>query len=1290
MAKNFLREAEDLFFRLRGGAVSAGKNFLERGSNARQKLQQQEGLAASVGRYLQNLPQPQPMPVAAKYYERAGLPVYDPIQKMSESVTDYARSLGRTLENVASPQGRQNLVSSAIRTATTRPSLQTFQEPAVEAAFNLSPFTAGRGSTFRSFLPQMGSGVQTLQEARAAIIPTLRSLRGVHPEDITALDQAVDILRFRKKQPSVRIKNAIDYVDKLADRYLTREQIDKVGGNTKRMAQILQKQFGQDTGLFRNQPLPGLGIVQKGKEPTLDQVTRGAMARIKNLQLQKTQAEFKTKFPTGSIVNQAKQKIKQSSNLIKNKPIRQHFDEFYTNWVNRFQPIENLTKRAEAATKSVILPTKSPRYAITRLLGAGGKAELRNKQKLQPIIAQLGDIPPDDFDVFLKAKRDIELSERGIQGSNAEEAQQIIDELSQHYDPQVLNNVAEQLYSYQSQGLQALKDAGFLDNVVFSRIQQANTKYVPFQRVMDEIDDFLGIRPVPAQQGSQPVQKIKGSERAILSPLESIIANTYKIEAAIAKNRVAQSVANLGKLFPGSGIQKVKKSGTGTISVWENGSKAYYQVPDDVARSIKGLNEEPMDTIVKIMSAPARLLRQQATGRNLEFMIPNVFRDQFDAAINSQYGYRPFLDYFEGLRHLINFERKGSDDIMESFFNSGGGIFFQELSGRKEISSKALKVDMKKSIARRINEAVIGGIDVIGKYSEMPTRIGLFKNALKKTNNPLIAAREAREATLDFARMGAKMKKANALVPFLNVGIQGFDRIIRTARHNPGKAGLAMALYGGVPATVTAIYNNFFKGEEWAKIPDFEKQGNFIFITDQKDSEGNAVYIKVPKSHIQELIANPIEQLITYAAGNNPQAFGQFAMNFLADGLPILEGGNTPGEVASRTIGSNLPQAFKPAVQAIANYDFFRNRQIVPWWMEEKPPAEQYFDSTEGIYRYIGNVLQVSPLMVKNVMETTLAGGVKQPINVHKTLEGLSGQKPLSPNDLFVGRRFVGSHADFDIERPEGEVEGAGFLSRLLQPQAGAEAAESTSEFPIPTEPEKIKIIYKDALSKTKDYQEDITKNEYSDKEESKKKEAFQKRRDEFVRYANMKKEIENKYPEIVFETEIDVYKSSGGRTVEERAGWAYKKLSEVQSEEEFNQLYEKMLDGDVLTKNVLEHINDTYDLSLTDYVSSGKRKSLGGSGKKRKITIGTVKKASLPSRRLKVKSMAVATIKGRTTAKITIPRNNFPTRRESIPVKRAKLPTISSQLPAITRVTLPQGGGRSAVRIGGRSRYRS
>lgn len=921
-------------------------------------------------------------------------------------------------------------------------------------------------------------------------------------------------------------------------------------------------------------------------------------------------------------------------------PFKQKLSDFYTDWVNRTQPIERLEKGVEKELNASIRPEFSPTIKIKKLFGAGGKAELRYKQKLAPILDSVSDIPKADFDAFMKAHRDVELGGRGIKGSDPELARRTITSLSEKYDINQLNQAADQLYAYQRENLNMLREGGFLSDEAISKITAKNQKYVPFERVMGEVDNYLGLPTSKLQHPAQPIKGIKGSDRKILSPVESIIANTYKTEAAVSKNNVARSIVGLKKLLPELPITKSSKS-QGAITVWEGGKKTYYTVPGEIENVVKGLNEESMDSLTKVLSAPARMLRQQATGRNLEFMIPNVVRDQFDAAINSKYGYKPFIGYIEGLRHMLNYKLTGNDDVLEAWINSGGKMFFESMEGRKTISQQ-VKDTGRRSLIKRLGEWVVGGIETVGEFSEEPTRVGLFKQGLKKTGNVDLAMLESREGTIDFARRGAKMKTANALVPFLNVGVQGFDRMLRTVKDNPGGTSLALLAYAAVPSTMTSIYNNMFHAEDWKTVPDFEKQGNFVIMTGGRDEEGNAKYIKIPKAYGQRYVANPIQELITFAAGNNPQGFKQFALNFIGESLPVIEGGSTIGEAVSKTVGSNLPQFAKVPTQLAANYDFFRSKPIVPWYLENKPPAEQSYESTEGAYKKIGQVLNVSPLKVKNALESTFAGGIKQPEKIIKTINAIvDGEKP-SPNDVFVLRRFLGSYSGFDIERPE-TAEQKPLIERLVSTDSKVEAAS------LPESTEDLNVLYKDAMGTISRYRKNKVKAQYGLVQKSLKE--YQTEMDQAIQ---IKKMIEKERPEQVFEIELNTYASGKGQTTKARSEWAIKKLESTE-EGELQGVLNQMWESGVLTtgsKGTAEYLKTNFGINPYSYTGENSdvaKKVLKGGGKGRKGAKIAIKKATMPKLKfsklggsvtpsLKMAAPPKFSAKQRKPAKLTVP----------------------------------------------------
>lgn len=740
---------------------------------------------------------------------------------------------------------------------------------------------------------------------------------------------------------------------------------------------------------------------------------------------------------SNTIIAEAKKEIGRASE--ESKPISKTVDDLYTQWVDRYNPITkvtNVVKKVLKGKNAELRPEADPTVLVRRLTGAGGIADTRFNNELKPIIDEADKLKIDkgDLDVFLKAKRDVSFGSvnREIKGSDPVLGQQRIDALRSKYGD-AIDNIANKLYEYQNKGFQEMVDAGFLSKESADLIKQQNPDYVPFNRVMEEVNDYLGIPTRKTMQGSQPIKKIKGSDRMVESPLESIIGNTFSQRAAIEKNNVAKSIVNLQQMAPELGFELSPTAGNDTITVWNNGQKEYWRVGTDIADTAKGLNEENMNALLKIFRAPASLLRQGATGRNPEFMIPNIVRDQLDAGITSKYGYVPFVDYLSGLKSMLT-----NDEVYQRWERSGAKIDLGEMSGRKSIQ----QYFDEKGARKGLFDWLKAGLDVMGKYSEQPTRVGLFKKGLKATGNDLLAMMESRDATVDFARMGSKMKVANSIIPFLNVGVQGFDKLIRSVKDNPAKVLTNGLIYGALPAITTTAYNLMFHPQEYAEVPQYEKDSNFVLVKGRND-KGTVDYVTIPKGNILPLISNPIESFMSYAAGESQQDLGQFAAQFISSALPVVGEGQSLKEIMTKTIGSNLPQLVKPAAEALVNKSFYKYdptkeqaKEIVPSYLQKREPYLQSYEWTPEMYKKIGAVFNVSPLQVQNLMEGYLAGYSKIPAQIIEGLTNVSKGKEIPTNEKTILRRFIKETYPSGA-KPAAPVETTPFWERVM-PKVGA------------------------------------------------------------------------------------------------------------------------------------------------------------------------------------------------------------------------------------------------------------
>lgn len=776
-----------------------------------------------------------------------------------------------------------------------------------------------------------------------------------------------------------------------------------------------------------------------------------------------------------SLIKEGNQAIGATKTASK-KPIKQVLSDVYTQWVDRYNPLIKASQKAkqELKTKGAELrPEYDPEYLVRRLTGAGGIADVRFNTQLKPIIDSIDktDITKLDLDTYLAHSRMAGFGEAGrdIYGSNPAKSKQIVTALESKY-PEI-KAFAQQLYQYQDEGLQELKQAGFLSDKAIASIKSQNPNYAPLNRVMEEMNNYLGLPARKTMQGTSPVLKIKGSTKQIESPLENIIGNTFKQRAAIEKNRVAKSLVGLQEITD-LGFKKVAKSTPTTITVWNNGNKEYWEVGQEIAETAKGLNEESTNALLKIIQAPASLLRQGATGRNLEFMIPNIIRDQLDAGITSKYGYIPFIDYASGLTSMLK-----NDEIYQKWASSGAKIDLGELSGKKSIQ----KLFDEKKARKGLMSWITSGLDVLGKYSEQPTRVGLFKKAYQKTGNELIAAMESRDATVDFARMGSKMKVANSIIPFLNVGVQGFDKLIRAAKNKPGKVLLNASIYGGLPAIASTVYNISNHPEEYHEIPQYEKDSNFVFVNGRNE-DGTVSYFTIPKGNVLPIITNPIQSFLEYLAGTSKQTFDEFATQFISSSLPVVGDGQSLQEVAVKTIGGNLPQAIKPITENLLNKSFYKydtkkeqTKEIVPSYLTKKFPYEQAYEWTPTVYKTIGAALNVSPLQVQNLMEGYLAGYAKIPVNLVETMKLLGEGENVEQNSIPILRRFMKETYPTEAKKETTTKEVPSFWERIT---GGAPKAEATDlekykqkvsdKLYEDITPKEIKAYYGEKLSLTK------------------------------------------------------------------------------------------------------------------------------------------------------------------------------------------------------------------------------
>jgi len=256
------------------------------------------------------------------------------------------------------------------------------------------------------------------------------------------------------------------------------------------------------------------------------------------------------------------------------------FGKLYTDWVNRLTPIEALEKKAsEKKELDVIDRPNTMARLYSGLVGSTRTQIEKNTFEITPdgnikvtgegFLPILNDFDNDfkneepkqdtrhkDLKNYLEAQRFL-LDLQNRENFEATEEQKLeavktIADLNAKYGDRLqdFEKYADRIYKYQQRVLHNLVDSGNMSQETYDKILEDNPHYIPFQRVMDEEFSSAVSSRSKFSGAKSKVKRIKGSEKDIKDPFESILKNTYQIVDVSFRNRIAKSIANLRDVLP--------------------------------------------------------------------------------------------------------------------------------------------------------------------------------------------------------------------------------------------------------------------------------------------------------------------------------------------------------------------------------------------------------------------------------------------------------------------------------------------------------------------------------------------------------------------------------------------------------------------------------------------------------------------------------------------------------------------------------------------------------------------
>lgn len=710
--------------------------------------------------------------------------------------------------------------------------------------------------------------------------------------------------------------------------------------------------------------------------------------------------------------------------------------------------IENATFNAKMKSNG-----KSFKEIISPLFDKGftlnlKKRDLKNKQTYA------------EFNNYAIAKRVLEKGKQDIQtGITLEVANKVAN------NPRLIKKyekVRKELTDYNQRILEYAKDKGLLTKSAFDAMVAANKEYIGFARVMESTAKG------EIKAGVSPLKKMKGSERDIIDPIETTYSNTFAIikkadrnaaikefvelvEAGqkkglfldIKKKTITKSIKISEKELNDLGIDTSKlssktlenlqifrkefdKIGDDSVGVIRNGKFEVWEVGKELAEAMKDFDPRATQNLVGFIGRkPASWLRAGAT-LALDFVGANFLRDTVQAAIYSKYGFFPIVSSIRGLFDIIAGKTglsKKSQKLYEDWVKSGG-MQSTMMSVDRAIFDKPAFDILNKGQIRNKAENPIEILRVISETFENATRVSEFRRAYNASIKKGMSHKEAlerggfesRDVTLDFGKMGTKIKTLNQISAFYNARIQGYAKLYDAFKERPTRA--LLAITGGIMTPTALLWFLNKDDKDIQAQPEWVKRHYWLISSGEGEDK---IIHKIPKPFdVGVVFASLVESFLNHNY-NKDETIKKELDGWFNDYLLQTGKGFIP-----------TPQIILPIFEAWTNKSWFRDTPLVPEYIAKNLPNEmQYTNYTSEsakliattLYKIIGTDSKfTNPVMIDNFVRAwtgtlgryALQASDKALIKSGLIEDPIKPDQPLSSMPVF--RAFIAKNPDLNSE----------------------------------------------------------------------------------------------------------------------------------------------------------------------------------------------------------------------------------------------------------------------------------
>lgn len=383
-----------------------------------------------------------------------------------------------------------------------------------------------------------------------------------------------------------------------------------------------------------------------------------------------------------------------------------------------------------------------------------------------------------------------------------------------------------------------------------------------------------------------------------------------------------------------------------TLTVFKDGKLWELTVDNTMFDALKALSPDAAESnaVTRAVRTANNLFKALVTGYNPTFTIRNTVRDLQTAGLYTRDGVAFARNYPKALAEI-----KNNGEYWQMYKALGGSfssVFDYNTGTVKEPKGRTAKL-----MAR---------VEALNMAMEQAPRLAEFMGVVEKggtsTENLADALYAAADVTVNFGRAGTLGKVLNAnYVPFLNPGIQGFDKMIRRVTETKGGKEWAKLIVRAVTLGIApALLNSllYHDDEEWDELRDSDKDTNYLFKL------GNGTWLKIPKGRELSLLGITVDRIGDAIQGKDVDLIA--TINTMGNQV-------APANPLTSNIASALfeAQLFDPSSPGRTWY----GGDIENQRLQSYAPGQRYDSSTDIFSKAVGDALGISPKKLNYVLD---------------------------------------------------------------------------------------------------------------------------------------------------------------------------------------------------------------------------------------------------------------------------------------------------------------------------------